>query len=570
VANDGNEDFSKQFLERVVALIETNDPSHRLLLEGCLFAAPAQGALDTLAGQFLPAGNGGTNAGAGFDGKSTANTWDYVLAMEGALVFAGAAARRLDSSTAGAAFPFAVRLDAADYASATDADRDASRSEVWLPLWPKPAGLSNVRELLAEGRIRVDRGDARRTTDVARAIASLGTNRGVLAFERTAFFKRNGNMHYSAPIGRWKVSSQPHGDLLDDITAWTRTFGAFARDKVAPKAVTSAARMTDEAILGVCRAGGEPARWQSLLVALARAESALLRSPSTVGDPKRRLSPLPALRAAWLDAANDGSPEFRLAASLASQDVILRHEGKETFANIRAHWLPLDRSRAAPRALARRPPARFAVLASGLAHDPDVVCGGDALERDCIALMRKRVEIAPTLSSRGLGLLRAPGIAASLADIAAFLSRTVDDARILSLARSLMAISWSKRARPQLPKPSPGEPDAIYAVVRIAHTSELRNGAEPLAIRLDPEPIARLAAGNLPAAFAVCLRRLRASGLVPTIRVVGNEESYARRLVASLAFPIHPGDARRCADLVTKPFEFEESAHGKSLAPSLA
>ena len=274
-------------------LTEMTGPSTRPLVESCLFAKPASGALDTLAGQFFPAGNGGTNAGAGFSGKATANEWDYVLAVEGAVLFAGAAARRLDASTSGAAFPFAVRVDAAGYASAADADREASRSEVWLPLWAQPTNLSSVQALLGEGRIRVDRADARRTTDVVRAIASLGTSRGIGSFERTAFFTRNGNMHYSAPLGRWDVTAQPRTELLDDISPWVREFAKFARDKLAPKAITSAARAIDEAILGVCRAGSGPPRWQALLAALGRAERALLRSPNKVGDPKRKLSPLP-------------------------------------------------------------------------------------------------------------------------------------------------------------------------------------------------------------------------------------------------------------------------------------
>jgi CRISPR-associated protein Csx17 len=561
--NDGNEDFSKQFLERVLKLTGTTDTSTRPLVESCLFGRPAPGALDTLAGQFFPAGNGGTNAGVGFTGKATANEWDYLLAVEGSVLFAGAAARRLDASTSGAAFPFAVRVDAAGYASAADADREASRSEIWLPLWAQPTNLSSVQALLGEGRIRIDRADARRTTDVVRAIASLGTSRGIGSFERTAFFTRNGNMHYSAPLGRWDVTAQPRTELLDDISPWVQTFTKFARDKVAPKAITSAARAIDEAILGVCGVGSGSTRWQALLVALGRAERALLRSPNKAGDPMRRLSPLPPLRPEWLDAANDGSIEFRLAAALASQDVALHHEGKEIYGNIRAHWMPLDRAHAPQHAYAKRRPARFATLANGLAHDSDVVCGGANLERDCIFLVRRRLQLAPTLAIRGLGLASRRAAVQSLADLAAFLTRRVDDARVLSLARPLMAVAWWEWTRPRpVPSPSDVALDALYAVVRSAHPGERSDRGDTQNVELDPEPIARLAAGDLTTAIAVCLRRLRASGLSPTIHVVGSNESYARRLAASLAFPIHDGDAARCINLIAKPFEFEESSYG--------
>jgi CRISPR-associated protein Csx17 len=566
--NDGRLDFTNNSMQHLASLFDLRSAdgiayaSARPLLDASLFGSAAPGLSDKAAGQFVPGSAGGNNMCVGFEGGSRINPWDFVLMLEGTVVLSTSIARSADAAgLAQAAAPFAVRPSASGYGSAASAD-EGPRGEQWMPLWSKPGRYPEVHALFAEGRVRVGRSTATRAVDVARGLSRLGAARGISEFERYGYIERNGQANLAVPIGRWAVSSQPRAELLDDITVWVRTFGAFAHDKLAPKAVAAAARMVDEAILGVCRAGSDPLRWQALLVALGHAETALLGSPSKVGDPKRKLSPLPALRPAWLNAANDGSAEFRLAAALASQDVVLHHEGRETFANIRAHWLPLDRSRVAWRAYADRRPARFATLASGLAHDPDVVCRGNDLERDCVALVRRRVQIAPTLSTRGLGLAYARVAGASIADVSAFLTGAVDDTRILSLARPLMAIAWWDKERPMLPRPPRGELDAIYAVVRIAHLSEPLDRGEAAIIRLDPEPTARLVAGDLAGAVAVCLRRLRASGLSPTIRVVGGSERYARRLAASLAFPIHAGDASRCVDLVTKPFEFEESAHG--------
>ena len=567
--NDGRLDFTNNAMQHLAALFDLGTShgaalaSARPLLLAALFGSPAPHLSKKAAGQFMPGAAGGDNMGVGFAGESQINPWDFVLMLEGAVVLSSSVVGRADAAELPqAAAPFAVRPSASGYGSATRAD-EGPRGEQWMPLWPRPARHTEVRTLFAEGRVRTGRSTATRAVDVARGLARLGAARGISEFERYGYIERNGQATLAVPLGRWKVSSQPHSELLEDVTTWVRAFGAFARDKVAPKLVTSAARSIDEAILGVCRAGDEPRRWQALLVALGGAESALLRSPSKVGDPKRRLSPLPPLRAGWLTAADDGSPEFRLAAALASQDVALRFGGRETYANIRAHWTPLDRSRAARRAMAERPLARFATLASGLAADPDVVGAGDDLERDCIALMRRRVQIATSLTTRSLGLYQPRGIAAPMADVAAYLSRTVDDARILSLSRPLMAVAWWKGDMPRLPAPPRAGPDVIYAVVRTAHSSHaFDRGGEQVTVRLDPEPIARLAAGDLAAALAVCLRRLRASGLAPKIRLGGGDARYARRLAASLAFPIHAGDASRCVDLVTKPFELEESSHG--------
>ncbi len=558
--NDGNEDFSKNFLERALLLATVQHQDDvRPLLQSCLFGGAVAGATDFVAGQFFPGGNGGTNAGAGFSGKAIASTWEYVLAVEGVLLFAGTAARRLDSATAGAAFPFAVRLDAAGYASAAGADRDASRSEVWLPLWTRPTALEEVRSLLSEGRLRIDGSDAQRTTDVVRAVGSLGTSRGVESFERTAFFTRNGNMHYSAPVGRWTVSMQSYQELLDDVDPWIRELRELAREDKAPRNVTSALRNIDEAILAVCRTGSAPVLWQALLVALSRAESALLGSPSKTK--KRNLSPLPTLRSAWIGAADDGSTELRLALALASQDVALGRGEKPAFSNIRAHWMPIERSQAGQHAHQRRYPARFATDATGLAKDPDVVCAGTNLERDCIALLRRRLQIAPGLNARGLGLFGARGAEASLADVMRFLAGQVDDGWILSLARAFMAIEWWSNELPWLQQPDHETPDAAYAIARVAHLSEPLDIGEKVFVALDPEAIARLVAGNFSGAMDICLRRFRASGLLPLVRAVVGNRRQARRLAASLAFPIRGADAARCARLIMKPHEPEDSVH---------
>jgi len=101
--------------------------------------------------------------------------------------------------------------------------------------------------------------------------------------------------------------------------------------------------------------------------------------------------------------------------------------------------------------------------------------------------------------------------------------------------------------------------DASYAVVRITHLSRPLDRGDRLVIPLDCEPIARLAAGDLAGAVEVCLRRLRASGLRPSVRFMVGNPLHARRVAASLAFPIRPIDESRCADSVTKPYAIEET-----------
>ncbi len=449
-----------------------------------------------------------------------------------------------------------MRSSGSGYASATGAD-EGPRGEQWLPLWSHPSLLDEVRSLFSEGRTRVGRHTSSRALDVARSVARLGVARGIASFERYGFIERNGQANLAVPLGRWVTTAQPHEQLLDDLDPWLGRVRAFARDDRAPKAVTSAVRVLDEAILAVCRAGKSAEGWQALLVALGRAEAALVRSPSATGDAKRGLTPIPPLRPEWIRAADDGSRELRLALALASQDVVLRHNGAATLANVRAHWMPLDRSQAPSRPHTTRRGARFATGAGGLAHDSDVVCRSGNLEVDCVDLVRRRVQLAPTIAARGLGMVGARGAEASLADVLAFLSGDVDDARILALARPLMAIAWWDGERSRVEAPRHDSIDAAYAIARLAYLPHALDRGAPVSIELDPEPVALLASGRLADAIAVCLRRLRASGLVPVVRHVAGDARSARRLVASLAFPISARDATRCADFITKPYETE-------------
>jgi len=100
--NDGHFDFTNNFMQRLVELIDpsTGAPTSRsrALLHSSLFASPATGLLSGAAiGQFLPGGAGGANASSGYDGDSLLNPWDFVLALEGAVAFQVAAVRRLDT-----------------------------------------------------------------------------------------------------------------------------------------------------------------------------------------------------------------------------------------------------------------------------------------------------------------------------------------------------------------------------------------------------------------------------------------------------------------------------------------
>ena len=224
--------------------------------------------------------------------------------------------------------------------------------------------------LIAEARADVGTQPADRAMDVARAVARLGVARGITAFSRYAFLERNGQANLAIPVGRWYVQAQPYAELIDAIAPWLDGVTRAARDEHAPAGMKRQAQACEAAVFECCRAGSDPARWQALLGALGEAESAIPRSPRFAVA--KRLRPLPVLSDAWIEAAADGSVEFRLACALASQRVALG----ASILPVRRHFLPLDgRS--------------FAASADRLLDKPSVVCTTRRLERDLVLLVQR-------------------------------------------------------------------------------------------------------------------------------------------------------------------------------------
>src|SRR5690606_9191330 len=128
---------------------------------------------DLSVGQFAPGGAGGANAGLGPDAKSRLNPADFVLMLEGAVLFTAAPHRRLESNTKSrATAPFAVSGQSAGYASASPTE-DSARGEQWVPLWSTAITIRELRRVLAEGRTQLGEKTANVPVDLARSVARL-------------------------------------------------------------------------------------------------------------------------------------------------------------------------------------------------------------------------------------------------------------------------------------------------------------------------------------------------------------------------------------------------------------
>ncbi|WP_394838699.1 type I-U CRISPR-associated protein Csx17 [Pendulispora rubella] len=552
--NDGRLEFTNNFMQRLVRLIDVEtglaDGLSRSLACLALFGTPEHGLEHGAAiGQFLPGGAGGANGTAGFDAASLVNAWDFVLMLEGAVFLRVAALRRLNGiELAQAGAPFAFRGLPGGYGSAAP-DDDGGRGEQWLPLWDAPVTLAELRAVFAEARVSKDSSRAEGALDAARAIAQLGTARGIRSFIRFGFMERNGQSNLAVPLGRITVHERPAKDvrLIDELDLWLEALRRTARDGHATSLARALRRLQALAFDLTTTAVAPARQWGALVEELGMVEDILVRAPRFTAE--RRLRPLPSLSSRWLAACDDGTVEYRLARALASTRAPYREP--DGLGPIRAHCMPLDPASGFK---------RFAASADSLRKDRRVLWTGREIARDLSAIVLRRVTEGADAGFDGIPL---EGISvANLLDIDAFVCGQVDDIRFARLARGLMAVTPESMSNES--SGHPRKAPSLYALFRVANldaSERTRRASHEWGVRprCDSQTIRLLVAGRLREAARTAVSRLGAMGLRPKLRLAAGDAPLAMRLAASLAFPIGPRDILRVFEAVTKPLDLQPS-----------
>jgi CRISPR-associated protein Csx17 len=530
--NDGRLEFTNNFMQRLTELVNptTGEPTaeSERWLRAALFAEPAPGlATKAPIGQFFPGAAGGANATTGFDAPSAVNPWDFILMIEGALLFAAASVKRLESCDDGAlVYPFCVRQAGVGYASAAGADEAEARCEMWMPLWSEPTTLAELHAIFSEGRAQV-RGRAARTgVDFAQAAMTLGVDRGIAAFQRYGFQVRNGLAYFATPLDCVVVRRNACADLLADFEQWYDRLRQKSGPRANPEPPASVARALNQLehrIFDLCR-DDSPGSLQSLLAALGAVEHALARSFKwTTGN---YLRPVHGLDKKWLEKADDGSPEFRLAQSIAAMRAWF---GNETLW-FREHLEPLEMGSTKERSW-----VKWADLPGNDVawHDGDLTDAlNSILARRLVRLEKSGRRGWPDWSPR----------TASLADITEFIEGRTNDALLADLIWGLSLVDWGHITEEGNPE-AKGEaiPSSFYALLRLCFRRANKD-EEQNAIPLVPAILHRAINGQGKEASILAVRRLRASGQAPLVDELPVAGDVARRTAAAMLFPISVRD----------------------------
>lgn len=320
--NDGRLDFSVNFIERALEMIgEPQDKDAGSLLNDSLFGTSTAKNRDRAIGQFSLRHTGGANATAGFSGGSLVNPWDFILMMEGALLFSGGLIHRSPLDEGRPSFPFSFRSLAAGYGSASPEEK--TRGEVWLPIWFGWAGTFAIRRLLRDGRLdtvsvhgsRVAPHSAENALEAAEAAMTYGFQAGLERFQRIVIAQRNGLAFGATEVGSIYVSDRTE---IRDLSAAVRFWlGQVRRNKALSEQPGCAKALNeyDGALIRYAslRPGSTQMRAQALqdiLCALASLDRAVARS---LGD-RGEIRPIPTIPSTlWAGLDLERSIEHRLA-----------------------------------------------------------------------------------------------------------------------------------------------------------------------------------------------------------------------------------------------------------------
>lgn len=552
--NDGRLDFTNNFMQRLVELfdVETGHPreqSSRLLAES-LFARPSPDMPASAIGQFAPGAAGGPNAGTGFEGAARVNPWDFVLMLEGALLFAASASRRLESAGTGAlSYPFTVYPTGSGSGSSALADESPARAEIWMPIWSAPVGLPELRSLLSEGRVSLGRRPVRDGLDFMRAVSKLGLERGISDFQRYAFMMRSGKAYLATPLNRVHVQRNPSADLIDqlDTDGWLERVRKLGRSDHGSNQWASLVRQLEDGLFDLAASRDDAAlHVQRLLMVLGRIQLHLARSPRA----RDACGPVPLLQENWVTTslAGDGSPELAVAVALAGL-----HARRDEASESARFLLPMAEHMAPSCQSSRR---RW--WSDGSSRS--VVWGSTSLDRNLNAVLRRRL-----LDAKAAALTDKPlfsNASVSLSVVQAWLNGGLDDHRIEALLCGLALVRIPRIGAVDKAHTYPPIP-MIFALLKpfFAADAQLRRigliqGEESLS--LSRQLVRWLETDRLDDAVEHAMRRLRIAGVAHGLHGIKAGHLSGRRLLSALLVPLSDNAMRWLAGRFVPPSKSAE------------
>lgn len=502
--NDGRLDFSTNFHERLLEVLDMTAKGRARSLacaRDLLAGTEAERLTSAAVGQFDPVLAGGQGSSPFGAAASLVNPWEYVLLVEGALLFASGTVRRHQHDVGRAARPFTVSFS--PDGTASGAGGEESRGEVWVPAWSRPCTLAEIRQFFGEARASWRGRPAQQAVEFYAATRTLGVARGIDQFVRYGLQQRNGLAFVAVPLDWVRVQSRPEVHLAARIEDWV----SRVRSSDASSAIGAAVRKFDIAHLAYARDGGSE-RLRDLLAALTTLEHAVGRSGRA-----REKAPLrrpPGARDFLSEFATMETAELRVAVGIASCATATR-PGARSARTMRQILLPVD----PPDPGNPRGRWRDTAVVPGFGLRPLPLVLADVLAWRS----RTAAEDPGAEAFRGVPTF-GHGIAVPVRDLHAFACRELDETALEIWLRACLALDW----RGMRHRWTASGPATLIPTLGLLHPlarglADEEDASAPK-LAMGPDWAVRLAAGQVEPVHTDAVRRLRQAGwdAVPALR----------------------------------------------------
>lgn len=419
--NDGRFEFSNNFMGCIkITLLNTGSFSKNLLINA-IFDKNTDCLQKITIGQYDPSRTGGFNQGNGIENKDDykANPWVFILTLEGAIPWASSVVKnknlKLKTNNL-LRSPFTVRSVQVGYSSSSDHEK--SRAEIWAPVWKNPTNYCELKLFLSEGRANIGRDIASNSIEFAEAVTSLGVDRGISNFVRYNLLERRGKSYLALPAGTINVHYKEESDLIREINRPLSQIDLVLRDDNIPSRFKSARRKIDEKLFDALLNGGKTGV-KTLIAAIGEFEKLLTQSGSENNPLIKK--PISGLSPRWIELADDGCLEVRIAAAIASIGPT------DNIGPIRANIAHID---------PKKP------------YQWDKGRGQFAWEGNSIYSRMSSVLVRRMMDADRLGAKSNPlwgAIRISKEDISAFIEGQIDESLLENLIFGFSWINWSKK-----------------------------------------------------------------------------------------------------------------------------
>ncbi|HDR68031.1 MAG TPA: type I-U CRISPR-associated protein Csx17 [Bacteroidaceae bacterium] len=525
--NDGRFEFSNNFMGCIVNQFIKNTESSESLLKNALFDEKTEYLQNISIGQYDPSRTGGFNQGNGIENKDEfkANPWIFILTFEGTIPWASSIIKSKNLNVRGDPLlrsPFTVRSIQVGYNSS--AENEKSRAEIWIPLWKNPTHYGELKSFLSEGRANIGRNNVANSIEFAEAVRSLSVDRGISSFVRYNLLERRGKSYLALPTGIFNVHYKEESDLIRELNPLLFQLDSALRGDNIPESFKSARRKIDEKIYDSLLYGGKT-NLKALISAIGRFE----RLASKSGNSSNPLikKPISGLSPRWIEFADDGGLEVRIAAAIASIG------STEDVGSIRTNLSPVN----------PKIPSQWVKGRGQFAWE------GNSLYARLHSVLARRMMDAERLGVKHNPLWGA--IRISVEDINAFIEGNIDESLVEDLIFGFSWINWNKKDDiADLNKSlfekdkkwnNPVKPCVIsrpYALLKLLFLPDgIRKGDAKISVKPESSVIPLLRAGRIKDACTIADRRLRTKDFVPVTSSFYNADN-GLRISAALLIPI--------------------------------